>query len=579
LFAGTAEVREERLLSEAEAAARLSHPNIVTLFDVGRTDDGPYLVLELLRGETLARRLEQGPIPVREALRIAVEVAKGLAHAHAHGVVHRDLTPGNVFLCDDGQVKVLDLGMAHAFGHRKLDGGTPAYMAPEQAVGAPEDERTDVFALGVVLYRMATGELPYPGEGRARWRAPAELEVAEAPALGGFVQRMLSPGPTDRPRDAGEVLATLTVFQRELERGAALGQPVRRRRARWVRVGALVALGVAVGIAIAVAAALVRPARLDANPSIAVLPFVDLSPQRDQEYFADGVAEEILNALAQVERLRVSGRISSFSFKGKPVELAAIGRALNVANVLEGTVRRAGNRVRITAELVSAGDGVRLWGQTFERDATDVFAVQDEIARSVVDALRVRLRSGHEPSTQVYRTASEDAYRHYLRGRALYRQGTVATYVAAVEAFDASIAADPDYAPALAWSSASLTAFESISDYPHDGGRVQRAAALAERAIALAPQLADGYQGVRPPDRTPVRRPRIVRLVQARPLEANHGQANGEAGTRGGLAAVDGGRGAASRAGVAGERAAVSDLRAPARAVRGAGQVVAAATG
>ncbi|HEY6099334.1 MAG TPA: serine/threonine-protein kinase, partial [Anaeromyxobacter sp.] len=164
-----AALREERLLREAEAAARLSHPNIVTLHDVGRAEQGPFLVLELLRGQTLADRLEQGPLPTREGLRIVVEIARGLAHAHAEGVVHRDLKPANVFLCEDGQVKLLDFGLAHALGRRRLDGGTPAFMAPEQWKGAPEDERTDVFALGVLLFRMLSGELPFPedDEGRA----------------------------------------------------------------------------------------------------------------------------------------------------------------------------------------------------------------------------------------------------------------------------------------------------------------------------------------------------------------------------------------------------------------------------
>jgi serine/threonine protein kinase len=175
-----AALREERLLREAEAAARLSHPNIVTLFDVGRSEHGPYLVLELLRGQTLAARLEQGPIPGREALRIAVEVAKGLAHAHSQGVVHRDLKPGNVFLCEDGQVKVLDFGLAHAFGQRRVDGGTPAYMAPE-------DERTDVFALGVILYRMLAGNLPFPDDDLERAvvgsRAAPVLEVPDVTAI------------------------------------------------------------------------------------------------------------------------------------------------------------------------------------------------------------------------------------------------------------------------------------------------------------------------------------------------------------------------------------------------------------
>jgi len=239
----------DRVIREAEAAARLSHPNIVTLYDVGRSELGPYLILELLHGQTLAQRLELGPLPLLEALRIAIEVASGLAHAHAHGVVHRDLTPGNVFLCEDGRVKVLDLGLAHAFGRRKLDGGTPAYMAPEQQSGAPEDERTDVFALGVMLYRMLADALPFPADGgQDRPSHPARrLEVQEEPGLGELVSRMLERDPVRRPRDAGEVLASLQSFDRELRRSTAAGVPTHvavAARRRWrVPLAIAVAIG------------------------------------------------------------------------------------------------------------------------------------------------------------------------------------------------------------------------------------------------------------------------------------------------------------------------------------------------
>lgn len=216
-------VREERLLREAEAAARLSHPNIVTLHDVGRSEHGPYLILELLRGRTLAQRLRLGSFPVHEAVRIALEVARGLAHAHAQGVVHRDLTPGNVFLCRDGQVKVLDLGMAHAFGHRAVAGGTAGYMAPEQERGATEDERTDVFALGVILYRMLAGQAPPGPVARTGAADDPRLEIPELPALADLVSGMLARDPVDRPRDAGEVVTALEPLLRS--RGPS--------RARW----------------------------------------------------------------------------------------------------------------------------------------------------------------------------------------------------------------------------------------------------------------------------------------------------------------------------------------------------------
>ena len=234
--------RERRLLAEAEVAARLSHPNIVTVLDVGRSEQGVFLVQEFLTGAPLSTKLAGGRLPIREALRIAVELARGLSHAHAHGVVHRDLTPGNVQLCDDGQVKLLDLGMAAALGRRKLEGGTPAYMAPEQAAGDPEDERTDVYALGVLLYRMLTGLSPTPADRGGRPGSVSRgLEVPEAPVLGALVEAMLSRAPADRPRDATAVLAALQEIAEALPRGAAGPSRVRVRpppRARWVAAGA-----------------------------------------------------------------------------------------------------------------------------------------------------------------------------------------------------------------------------------------------------------------------------------------------------------------------------------------------------
>jgi hypothetical protein len=248
--------REARLLEEAETAARLTHPNIVTLHDVGRTEQGPYLVLELLRGRSLTDRLAEGPVAPAEAVHLALQVARGLAHAHAAGVAHRDLTPNNVFLCADGQVKILDLGLAHAFGRRKTDGGTPTWMAPEQARGAPEDERTDVFALGLILYRLLSGAQAFPSTdgGKALTSAAAApaLDVPAAPELGPLVARLLAKDPVARPRDAGEVVTTLVPIERELQVVAAPAGPVKVRRRPRLRLAALIALGVLLGVGAAV---------------------------------------------------------------------------------------------------------------------------------------------------------------------------------------------------------------------------------------------------------------------------------------------------------------------------------------
>jgi TolB-like protein/Tfp pilus assembly protein PilF len=491
-------LRKERLLAEAETAARLSHPNLVTLYDVGRSEHGPYLVLELLRGETLAQRLARGALSVEEALRIAADVARGLAHAHALGVVHRDLTPGNVFLCADGQVKLLDLGLAHAFGRSKVDGGTPAYMAPEQRRGAPEDERTDVFALGVILYEALLGERPFRDDGRSRLgRADAPpVHVSGRPALGELVGRMLERDPVKRPRHAGEVLAAITALQLAPVWPAAGARAERGSRPASRRAAAIAAAGVLLVVA---AAALVarsqRPATAVQPPSIAVMPFTDLSPRGDEEHFSDGVAEEVLNALAHVEGLRVAGRTSSFFFKGKSVKLADIGRELRVGTVLEGSVRKDENRVRVTVQLLDVANGYHLWSETYDRELTGVFALQDEIARRVVEALKVKLLPGHGPAVSAQRGTDPRAYQEVLEGRHFYNLASPDGYRRAVAAFEAALAIDPAYAPAWAGLAVALNyrwAFSGAATEYED--HRTRAVDAATRAVALGPDLAEAFK-------------------------------------------------------------------------------------
>ncbi len=476
--------QERRILREAETAASLAHPNLVTLFDVGRSEHGAFLVLELLRGETLAARLSRGPVPAREALRVALQVAKGLAYAHAHGVVHRDLKPGNVFLCEDEQVKILDFGLAHVFGHRRLDGGTPAYMPPEQARGAPEDERTDVFALGVMLFEMLSGSLPSGGRrgDGARRRGPG-LKVPELPELGELVSTMLAPSPLRRPRDGREVLSFLERIAAAIpgdDRSSGARPPSTRRTAPSSRTRAR------------------RPSLPGGRPraratSIAVLPFADMSPAGDQEYLSDGIAEEILNALAHVDGLRVTGRTSSFSFKGRSGDLRDIGRELGVSALLEGSVRKVGNRARIAAQLVGASDGYRIWSGTFDRDLTDVLAVQDEIARSVVEALKVTIGPGPVRKAE-HRIRNRDAYTRYLLGQQLVNQGTPEGIRGAVDAYEEALELDPRFAPAWAGLAVALI---WRADYAETATRVaedqQRSSAAAERAVALGGATAEGH--------------------------------------------------------------------------------------
>ncbi len=490
------DLRQDRLMREAEAAASLSHPNIVTLFDAGVYEGGPFLVMEYLRGRTLAQRLQEGPLPVQETLRIGVEVTRALAHAHAEGIVHRDLKPANVFLCSKGQVKVLDLGLAYAFGRRPPEGGTPGFMAPEQQRGAPEDERSDVFALGVMLHWMATGRGPYPAGVTVEGTAPL-VALPGCPGLGELITTLVDPDPVRRPRSASEVLPVLVALAKASDRAlpaASRDTPGHRRsdrpparRVAGLALGALLLAGG--GLAAWRLAGTPAPTRQAAS-SIAVLPFEDLSPDRDQGYFSDGLADEILSALARVNGLHVPGRTSSFAFRGKGALLGEIGRALNVRSVLEGSVRRSGRRVRVTARVVDVADGYHRWTETYDRELTDIFAVQEEIARAVVSALGVRLLAGEEPSVKSRSTQNPEAYQAYLVGRHHLRALTKERLALGVQAFDRAISLDPTYAPAWAALGNPLLL---LAGYEPDAASAlalrQRALASAERAVELAPDL------------------------------------------------------------------------------------------
>lgn len=483
---GLAGAGEERLQREAEAIARLSHPNLVTLFDAGSCEHGPYLVLELLRGQTLERRLAHGPVPLPEALRIAVEVARGVAHAHAEGVVHRDLKPSNVFLCESGAVKVLDFGMAHAFGRRRASGGTPAFMAPEQWRGAPEDERTDVFAMGVMLHELLSGELPFGEDGKAveAGRAAPELDVPDAPALGDLVSRMLALDPVARPRHGGEVLEALLALQGGSAGTSSTGTTGRvRRRRPWRRMAAVTALGVAAGLAVGAAMAWRRaPAQAAGPPTLAVLPLDSLSSDPDDQFFAEGIHGELITQLAKLSGLRVIARGSVQGYRGGQRDLAAIGEALGATSLLEGTVQRAGGRVRVQARLVDPRSGHQLWADRIDRDVGDVFALQTAVALEIAGALGAHLSDAERRLVERPPTQDPEAYELYRRGLAYWQRsmGVDADNATAQALFERALALDPGFA--LAHAHLAVLASEWKGDCA--GARVH-----AERAAALDAQL------------------------------------------------------------------------------------------
>jgi len=426
--------------------------------------------MELLRGETLAQRIEKGPLPMSEALRIAEDVAKGLAHAHQRGVLHRDLKPANVFLCEDGRVKLLDFGLAHLLGHpRDRGAGTPAYMAPEQARGDEVDERCDVYSAGKVLEEML-------GE-----RRPHRLD--QAVALATFVT------PAARPRDGTAWLDLLQAARRAAER------PSRIRRLALIA-GTGIILGAAVaGLAVRRSFRPPESTLTSPPPSIAVLPFADMSPGKDQEYFSDGIAEEILNALAHVEGLRVIGRTSSFSFKGKNARLADIGRELRVGAVLEGGVRKEGGRVRITAQLLNVADESHLWSESYDREMADILALQEQIARAVAQALKVKLLPGRGPAALGHGSIDPEAFKQYLLAQRSMASQTAADLHRAEAAYERAVALAPGFA--AAWVGLSGVRFgiadsESRTPAALEEGLAQALEAV-DKAIALEPLLAEGY--------------------------------------------------------------------------------------
>jgi len=507
----------ERFRREVLLARRIGHPNVCHVYELFNATTAAgipihFLTMELLDGETLSHRIaRQGRLTTAEALPLVRQMCEGLAAAHAEGVVHRDFKSSNVMLVGRGEgrdstrVAITDFGIARAaqLAAEETQGGpltgggaivgTPEYMAPEQVAGGNVTQATDIYALGIVMYEMVTGKLPFIGDtplvaAAKRLNEPPPRPEAATPGLDGkwsaTILRCLAREPERRFNSALDILP-------------ALERP-RLRWPRWASVSAvLLALGLASFAAVRALPGLhkAEPARAAvpaAPPSIAVLPFEDESPNHDQGYFSDGIAENILDALAQVEGVKVAGRTSSFYFRGKNARIGDIGRELNVAHVLEGSVQKMGSRVRVTAGVVRVADGSRIWGRTFDLTLTDVFAVQDEIARAVVEALRLHLMP-ERATTRTGATSDPEALLQFLAGRDSMQSGTDAGAKRALLAFERALSLDSSFA--LAWVGVAQALFwiEAGGNNGTSEDRRRRALAAAERAIVLAPDLPRGY--------------------------------------------------------------------------------------
>jgi eukaryotic-like serine/threonine-protein kinase len=517
-FTGDAD-RLQRFQQEARAVVGLNHPNILTVYEIGEDHSIHYIASELIEGETLRERLARGPMQLSEAVDVAIQVVSALAAAHNAGIVHRDIKPENIMLRPDGYVKVLDFGIAKlaesAFAEATADGagsitlaetnlgsilGTVRYMSPEQACGAQVDKRTDIWSLGVVLYEMVTGHAPFTGDTPQEVmssildKEPPRLTsyVAHIPAeLERIIDRTLRKDREERYHSARELLEALKGLRHKLEVEAEL-QPSSATPSwlRWIRSPTAFVLGLLVAaMAVAVPFYWHRNPTTGSAPekSIAVLPFVDLSETKDQEYFCDGMSEEVIDALAKVEGLRVVARTSSFSFKGKNVNPSDVGKKLNVANVLAGSLRREGRHVRVTAELINARRDFRIWSETYERELQGVFALQDEITRAIVDALKIKLAISLPTREQ----RDTEVYDLYLQGLYFSNKGTEEDLRRALSFFQRAVEKDPTFS--RAWTGIAKVWYFLADVYvkPLEAYPLSREAAM--KAIALDEKDAEAH--------------------------------------------------------------------------------------
>ncbi len=470
-------LQSERFLREIKLAASLTHPHIVPVYDSGSQDGQLYYVMAYIEGESLRARLNrERRLGLEEALKIAREVADALDYAHTRGVIHRDIKPENVLL-GAGHAMVADFGIARAIAEAEASEvtagtilGTPDYMSPEQVSRDVElDGRTDIYSLGCLLFEALAGNPPFGGLTvrsvmLRRLVDPAPslrgIDASIPPAIDAAVARALETEPRDRFASAAE-------FNAALQPAAILAAPP-----------------------------VVQARRYEASPeaSVAVLPFANLSSDPETEYFSDGMTEEIINALTQVPALRVAARTSAFAFKGKNADAREIGERLRVRTLLEGSVRKAGDQVRVTAQLINAADGYHIWSQTYDRTLADVFAVQDELAQAISGTL-TRTVSINTPAPLVApQTRKPEAYNNYLRGRHAWAQGTPQGFGQALTFFQHALVIDPDYAQAHAWLgyAYAMLGFEEFGALPSEQA-IPPARAAALRAVELDDALPDAH--------------------------------------------------------------------------------------
>jgi TolB-like protein/TPR repeat protein len=497
---------KERFKHEARAASALDHPNICTIHEINETEDGQmFIAMACYEGETLKKKIERGPMDLDKAIRIAIHVGEGLAEAHSRGIVHRDVKPANVMITDDNVAKILDFGLAMLAGQVRLTRtsstlGTVAYMSPEQASGREIDHRTDIWSLGVVLYEMITGQLPFRGEHEQAMTysilneepVPLVSRRSDTPKeILTIFGKALAKAPEERYQHINEMVADLKSCEKKLEAVKATPEAAQRRRLRKFLPYLVVGCGVLVVLVALVIWGRIHTPREKPITSLAVLPFHNLSDDPEQEYFSDGMTEAIIKELSQIKALRVISRTSVMRYKNTEKMVPQIAHELGVDAVVEGSVLRAGHDVRITAQLIAAHPEKHLWADDFTRTLENVLLLQSEVAQAIAREIKVAVTPVERERMARARVVDPEALEAYLKGKYFLGKSTPRDWNRSIEYFQQAIDKDSTFALAYAGMAEAYDYLGSMGIQPprEAGPKVK---AYTEKALTLDPALAEG---------------------------------------------------------------------------------------